>query len=106
MNNYVGRTVMREQGEDNKPIRFSKVIVVFSILTVLGFTIATFYMYWHTRYIPDSLIYSFYAFFGTEMLALAGIRKKETEQRNVFPPFMPFPDQSMPYYGVEEEENK
>lgn len=103
MNNYIGRSAIREEEVSKPSIKFSKIIVVFSVLAVSVFTIAIFLMYWYTRYVPDSLIYAFYAFFGTEMLALAGIRKKETEQRNIFPPFMPPSDQQIHYYGIEEE---
>ena len=57
--------------------KFSKTVVVFSILTILSFTISVLFLSWMMIPVPDSLIYAFFGFFGAEMLALAGIRGKE-----------------------------
>lgn len=57
---------------------FSKVIVVFSILTILTYTATVLYFAWNGKYVPDSLTYAFYGVFGVELSALAGIKIKET----------------------------
>jgi hypothetical protein len=105
MSNYINRADLRRRKQ--KEYKFSKKIVVWSITLIIIFTIGIFFMYWHSRFIPDSLIYSFYAFFGTEMLALAGIRKKQVEHYNDVPPGMLFPPsqdaQNIPHYGEEEK---
>ena len=56
---------------------FSKVIVVFSILTILAYTAAVLWFTWLGLYVPDSLTYSFFGAFAIELSALAGIKIKE-----------------------------
>jgi hypothetical protein len=57
---------------------FSKNVIRFSIMSIIIFTIGIFFIHWESCYIPDSLIHSFYAFFGAEMFAVADIRKQKT----------------------------
>jgi len=59
-------------------MKFSKVIVVLSFITVLTYTAVHLYFSWHDKFIPDSLTYSFYGMFAVELSALAGIKIKET----------------------------
>ena len=59
--------------------RFSKKIVIVSILTILAYTATVLYFTWYGRYVPDSLTYSFFAAFSVELSALAGIRIKENK---------------------------
>jgi len=59
-------------------MKFSKFIVIFSVLTVLAYTAVALYFTWHDKYIPDALTYSFFAMFAVELSALAGIKIKET----------------------------
>ena len=73
--NYMPRSKPPKDG------RFSKVIVVFSILTILAYTAAVLYCTWYGRYVPDSLTYSFFAAFSIELSALAGIRIKTRDCR-------------------------
>ncbi len=56
--------------------RFSKFIVVLSILTILAYTATVLYFAWHNVFVPDSLTYSFYGAFAVELSALAGIEIK------------------------------
>ncbi len=59
--------------------RFSKYIVILSILTLLVYAGLVLYFYWHGRMVPSELTYSMFAFFGTEMVALAYINGKEKD---------------------------
>ncbi len=59
--------------------KFSKKIVVLSILTVIAYTGIVLYLSWHGRHVPDSLTYSFFGVFGIELSALAGIKIKENK---------------------------
>lgn len=71
-----------------KNIRFSKFIVVLSILTLLAYTIAVLVFYWHGKQVPDSLKYSFFGAFAVELSALAWRTKteskKQTKEENKF----------------------
>ncbi len=68
------------QPRSKKPkSKFSKFIVVISILTILAYTATALYFTWYGKYIPDSLTYSFFAAFAVELSALAGIRIKENK---------------------------
>jgi hypothetical protein len=64
-------------------LEFSKPLVVAIVLTVLIYTTVVLYLSWHDKMVPDSLTYSFYAFFGFETGWLALIKvnkiKRETE---------------------------
>ncbi len=62
--------------------RFSKIIVVLSILTILAYTSVVLFFVWHDRYVPDSLTYSFFAAFAVELSALAGIKVKDKQNYN------------------------
>lgn len=53
---------------------FSKPLVIAIVLTVLLYTAIVLLFSWHEKTVPDSLTYSFYAFFGTELFALAAIK--------------------------------
>jgi len=57
--------------------KFSKRIVMLSIMTILLYTAVVLYFNWHGKFVPDSLTYSFFAAFSVELSALAGIRIKE-----------------------------
>lgn len=57
--------------------KFSKKIVIVSIITVLLYTGAVLYFVWHDKFVPDSLTYSFFAMFAVELSALAGIKIKD-----------------------------
>ena len=59
--------------------KFSKRIVILSILSVLIYTAIVLYFSWYEHTVPDSLTYSFYGVFGIELGALAGIKIKESK---------------------------
>jgi hypothetical protein len=58
-------------------VKFSKLIVITIILTVVAFVAAVFYFPWHGRVVPDSLIYTFGTFVSAEVWALAYKSKGE-----------------------------
>ena len=60
--------------------RFSKLIVLLSILTVISYIIAVFLMIIEGYHVPDSLTYSVFGMFGVELSALAGIKIKDKAQ--------------------------
>ena len=60
--------------------KFSKRIVVLSILTVIAYTGIVLYLSWHGRLVPDSLTYSFFGAMSIELTALAGIKIKESKE--------------------------
>ena len=60
--------------------RFSKVIVVFSITTILAYTAVDLMLLVEGYHVPDSLRYCFYGAFSIELSALAGIKVKEKAQ--------------------------
>jgi len=64
--------------------KFSKGVVIFSVVAVLVFTAVTFFFVWHGRYIPDSIVYSFYGMFGVELSALAGIKITKAKSNNPY----------------------
>lgn len=51
--------------------RFSKLVVMLSYLMLISFTVVVLILVSDGIYVQDSLIYAFYGFFGTEMVALA-----------------------------------
>jgi len=68
---------------------FSKVIVILSVMTVMGYTAVHLYFSWNGIHIPEALTYSFFGMFGVELSALAwrtGIEAKEeykTQQESI-----------------------
>lgn len=71
--------VYQPRSKPPKSGKFSKWIVVVSILTILAYTGAVMYFVWHDKFVPDSLIYSFFAAFAVELSAMAGIKIKEKQ---------------------------
>lgn len=59
--------------------KFSKWIVVLSILTMLAYTATALFFSWHDKFVPNSLTYSFFGAFAVELSAVAGIRIKERQ---------------------------
>jgi len=59
--------------------KFSKLIVIVSILTMLAYTATVLFFSWHDKFVPDSLTYSFFGAFAVELSALAGIKVKERQ---------------------------
>jgi len=57
--------------------KFSKIIVISCIATILLFTAVVLLLCANDKSVPDSLIYSFFGVFGIELAALAGIKIKE-----------------------------
>ena len=60
---------------------FSKVIVIFCIATVLVFTTVVLYLSALMIPVPAAMIYTFMGFFGTEVIALAGIKVKNIQRQ-------------------------
>ena len=56
---------------------FSKIVLALVIVTVLGYTAAVLVIAWAGGVVPDSLTYSFYGFFGTEVVSLVTIKCKK-----------------------------
>ncbi len=74
---------VRYRAKHTKDSRFSKWIVVLSVLLVLVYTAVYLYFVWEGKYIPAELTYSFFATFSVELSALAGIRiKKQLQDKN------------------------
>lgn len=61
---------------------FSKIILGLVIITVLLYTTAVLIVTCLGEIVPDSLTYSFYAFFGTELISLVTIRVKKLKGEN------------------------
>lgn len=55
-------------------IKFSKKIVILSLICVIIFTILFLILSWFDKEVSETLIEYVYKFFGTELLALGGIR--------------------------------
>ena len=64
----------RETTTESKKVRFSKVVVVLVLLSVVVFTVAMTAVYLKTGGIPDTLVTSFFAFAGGEAGVLGLIR--------------------------------
>lgn len=56
---------------------FSKIVLALVIVTVLGYTAAALLIACTGGVVPDSLTYSFYGFFGTEIISLVTIKVKK-----------------------------
>jgi|GEM_PF-5155485 len=69
--NYTSRKEMRMKS------RFSKLIVLLSVLTLISYTVAVFVLIIEGYHVPDSLTYSFFGAFTVELTALAGIKIKD-----------------------------
>lgn len=67
----------------DKKRQYSKVIVILVIALNIIFTIATFTIIILGFEVPDALIISWFAFTGTELLALATIKNTETKYVDV-----------------------
>ena len=63
--------------------RFSKKIVILSLVTIYIFTAIVFYFSWHGKVVPDSLIYSFFGAMSVELGSLAGIRVAKNRACNI-----------------------
>lgn len=73
---------MTERGFMKKK-KFSKSIVVFSVVFIVIYTIASLIVQYFTTMSPsDSLTYCVYTFFGIEMLAMAGIKVSDAKYEN------------------------
>ena len=62
--------------------KFSKLVVMLSFLLLVSFTVCCLMLLTTNVYIPDSLIYAVFGFFGTEMVALAWKTKNDKEDSN------------------------
>ena len=56
---------------------FSKIVLALVIVTVLGYTAAALLIACTGGVVPDSLTYSFFGFFGTEIVSLVTIKVKK-----------------------------
>ena len=56
---------------------YSKIVLGLVIGTVLVYTAAVLVISWAGGVVPDSLTYSFYGFFGTEIISLVTIKVKK-----------------------------
>ena len=56
---------------------FSKIVLALVIVTVLGYTAAALLIACTGGVVPDSLTYSFFGFFGTEIVSLVTIKCKK-----------------------------
>ena len=65
--------------EEKTKRKYSKIIVILVITLNILFTIATFIITILGYTIPDALIVAWFAFTGTELLALATIKNTETK---------------------------
>lgn len=61
--------------------RFSKRIVTLVIVLNVLYTGAVLFVYYHTGTEPVALTTGWYAFTGTELLALAGLKYKEAKNK-------------------------
>lgn len=61
---------------------FSKIVLGLVIVTVLLYTAAALMITCLGGVVPDSLTYSFYAFFGTELVSLVTIRVRKLKGEN------------------------
>ncbi len=52
---------------------FSAQIIIAAVIAVIGYTVAHLFFSWHDKYIPAQLTLSWFAFWGVEIAALAGI---------------------------------
>lgn len=60
--------------------RFSKVILMVVVMTVLCYTVCVLAVSLCGGVVPDSLTYCFFGFFGTEVLSLVTIRVKKMQR--------------------------
>lgn len=58
---------------------FSKLIVCLILFLNIAFTIAVLAVFWHTQTEPSSLVIAWFAFTGTELVSLAGIKKRKID---------------------------
>lgn len=75
----------REIKEENKKIKFSKIIVTLVIILNIIFAGGVLYVFLKTSNEPSVLVGSWFAFTGTELWSLSSIKKKEinNEKREV-----------------------
>lgn len=64
--------------KEEKP--FDKGIVNLCIRSVIVFTVIVLFIFYRTGQEPSTLITAFFAFFGTELLALATLKVKERKK--------------------------
>lgn len=74
MNKTIKKTKKKTKSNCNTKLNFSSLVVVFSIVSIIIFTIATFIVSINGYAISDELIRCFFVFFGVELLSLAGIK--------------------------------
>lgn len=68
-----------------KKIKYSKFVVLLSIVAVLCYTTATFLLQYFTSYeISATLTTCFYSFFGVELLTMCGIKMNDTKYDVVY----------------------
>lgn len=65
--------------KEEKP--FDKAIVNLCIRSVIVFTITILFIFYRIGQEPSTLIVAFFAFFGTELLALATLKVKERKKK-------------------------
>ena len=64
----------------NKPeSKFSEIIILISFLILISFVVVCLMLVAEGVFIPDSLIYGVFGFFGTEMIAVAWRTKPQKE---------------------------
>jgi hypothetical protein len=73
--NFIEGQVVEVNSDDS--YKFSKKIVIFSMVTVLIFFTVAMYFVWHGRVVPDEIVRQFSRIFGIELSALAGIKIAE-----------------------------
>ena len=65
---------MAKKNNTKKSVPFSTLVVIFSILIIIAFTLTVLYLSLNDKTVPDSLITCVFIFFGTELISIAGIK--------------------------------
>lgn len=66
-------------------MKFSKAVVATVIVLTIIFTAAVLYIFYQTRVEPVELIRAWFTFVVSELLALAGIKRKEVDSERSRP---------------------
>mgnify|MGYP004668894253 CR=1 FL=1 len=77
LDSNVLHTASQSSGQEPRRLRkgvFTKIVLALVIVTVLGYTAAVLLIACTGGVVPDSLTYSFFGFFGTEIVSLVTIR--------------------------------
>ena len=67
-----------------KKTKFSKLIIILSILHIDVFILGLFLLHLNNLYLSDTAITCFFSFWGLEMLSLAGIKIKKLKYDNSY----------------------